>query len=645
MLFDYQKLSEGGLGYMRLMHFDLDSGTLHVRTYSPSLDDYDAGGDMAGKEDFTLAFSALGITPANKKLSTEELHINVYSDDIIGRQENVVSGEVASYTWADAPSGMVGWYAEVSDEYGGLTRSDVRYLTVNPGAGPIALAGSVSRGSDSAATVKFTPTQGGRYYYAVVEDGAPAPAIDTSADGTACDAAEQTITLSDLTAGAKDIYIIIKNAEGIVGAAVKIDIPAYSGGADTGSGGKTGTGTLPSVDTSSSGNTTTTSKTIAGSADSSGKVTAVLDSKTVSALTDGAKAAEKAGKKAVVKVKLTLGAAAVSAEVSIPGGSFSALAADTNADLTIDAGIGSVTFDAVAVDAISAAAGSGDLKVSVAKADAAILLEQARAQLGDRPVYNFALTAGDTRLSGFGGGSACISVPYTLKASEDPNAVIVYYVSDAGALQTVRGKYNAGTGMVEFKTTHFSSYAVGYNRVAFSDVGAAAWYHDAVTFIAARGITTGTGAGVFSPDATLTRGQFIVMLMRAYDISPDVNPADNFSDAGNTYYTGYLAAAKRLGISAGVGGNLFAPDSEITRQEMFTLLYRALEALGELHEETEDKAMADFKDAGETADYAQAAVAALVRSGIVSGNDGALNPNGVSVRAEMAQLLYKLLSA
>jgi hypothetical protein len=55
------------------------------------------------------------------------------------------------------------------------------------------------------------------------------------------------------------------------------------------------------------------------------------------------------------------------------------------------------------------------------------------------------------------------------------------------------------------------------------------------------------------------------MLIRAYGISPDDNPADNFVDAGNTYYTGYLAAAKRLGITKGIGDNQFAPEQAITR--------------------------------------------------------------------------------
>ena len=61
------------------------------------------------------------------------------------------------------------------------------------------------------------------------------------------------------------------------------------------------------------------------------------------------------------------------------------------------------------------------------------------------------------------------------------------------------------------------------------------------------------------------------MLMRAYGIEADGDGTDNFDDAGDTYYTGYLAAAKRLGISNGVGSNMFEPESEIARQDMFTL--------------------------------------------------------------------------
>jgi hypothetical protein len=164
-----------------------------------------------------------------------------------------------------------------------------------------------------------------------------------------------------------------------------------------------------------------------------------------------------------------------------------------------------------------------------------------------------------------------------------------------------------------------------------------------VSFIAARGITTGTGSGTFSPDLVLTRADFLVMLMKAYGIAPDTNPADNFSDAGSTYYTGYLAAAKRLGISAGVGNNLYAPGKEITRQEMFTLLYNALKALNKLPAADSGKTLENFIDQGDVAIWATEAMTLLVKSGMVSGSDSKLDPTGGSTRAQMAQVLYNLL--
>jgi hypothetical protein len=196
---------------------------------------------------------------------------------------------------------------------------------------------------------------------------------------------------------------------------------------------------------------------------------------------------------------------------------------------------------------------------------------------------------------------------------------------------------------VLFTTNHFSKYAIGYNKINFTDVADSAWYVDAVTFLAARGITGGTMETTFSPDGTLTRGQFITLLMRAYDMAADENTANNFSDAGNTYYTGYLAAARRLDITSGVGDNKFAPEQAITRQEMFTLLYNALKALDKLPAGDSGKTLANFTDSDSVADWATEALTALAKSGIVAGSGGKLDPTVGSTRAQMAQVLYNLL--
>jgi hypothetical protein len=94
---------------------------------------------------------------------------------------------------------------------------------------PILAEVDVNRTSDTSCTVKFTSDEDGSYYYAVVEDGAGEPVITTSGLGTACTTGETTITDPDgLTAGAKDIYIIVIDAADNVSNALKIDIDAFA---------------------------------------------------------------------------------------------------------------------------------------------------------------------------------------------------------------------------------------------------------------------------------------------------------------------------------------------------------------------------------------------------------------------------------
>ncbi|HPA53539.1 MAG TPA: GLUG motif-containing protein [Bacillota bacterium] len=323
---------------------------------------------------------------------------------------------------------------------------------------------------------------------------------------------------------------------------------------------------------------------------------------------------------------------------------FDKLAADSDGSVAITTAFATLVFDGVAVDYISAGSDTGDVTIEIKKGNTTGLSDEDIEKLGDRPVYDFTVTVGNTQISELGGGCVTISIPCTLRDGENPNAVVVYYIDKSGKLLVVQGAYNEETGTVEFTAYHFSMYAVGYNLISFSDVAGNAWYYDPVTFCAAREITTGIGNGLFGPENTPTRGQFIVMLMRAYGIEADENASDNFSDAGNTYYTGYLAAAKRLSIAAGVGNNMYAPEKEITRQEMFTLLYNALKVIGQLPESDSGKTLSDFSDAEEIDTWAVTAMTLLVETGTISGSGERLTPKGTTTRAELAQVLYNLLS-
>lgn len=288
--------------------------------------------------------------------------------------------------------------------------------------------------------------------------------------------------------------------------------------------------------------------------------------------------------------------------------------------------------------------GNAEVAVTIRSVTPESLPAEVEEIIGDRPVVDVHISVGGKTISQFA-ADVEVSVPYTPKEGEDYNAIVVYYLNADGKPEIVKnGKYNPETGMVTFRTDHFSLYAVGYNEINFNDVSSDAWYKNAVVFIASRGITNGTGNNKYSPTAKLTRGEFIVLIMRAYDIAPDTDAKDNFSDAGNTYYTGYLAAAKRLGISAGVGNNLFAPGAEITRQEMFTLVYNALKVIGRLPSGKSGTTLEAFSDADKVASWAKAGMSYLVEAGTIRGSGNRLFPTDTTTRAEMAQVLFNLLS-
>jgi len=286
--------------------------------------------------------------------------------------------------------------------------------------------------------------------------------------------------------------------------------------------------------------------------------------------------------------------------------------------------------------------------INVGEGDQTGLTDAEKAVVGHRPIIRLILTM-DGRQTDWNNPDAPVTarIPYRPEKEErqNPEAIVVWYIDGSGEPACVpSGRYDAATGTVAFSTARFSDYAVGYNEINFADLRADAWYKNAVQFCAARGIATGDGHGLFGPEAPLTRSQFIVMLLRAYGIEPDEHPADNFADAGDTWYTGYLAAAKRLGISGGVNDNLFAPEREITRQELFTLLYRTLGLVHALPGGGTGDVPANYADAGDIAGYAGNAMRALVASGVVTGSAGKLDPLGTANRAQMAQVLYRLLA-
>jgi uncharacterized repeat protein (TIGR02543 family) len=319
---------------------------------------------------------------------------------------------------------------------------------------------------------------------------------------------------------------------------------------------------------------------------------------------------------------------------------------DVMGRLTVDTEAGSVTVPSNMLTGVSGISGSKAV-IAIGQGDKDNLPDAVKAAIGNRPLVQLTLSI-DGKQTDWSNSNApvTVSLPYTPTSKElaNPENIVVWYIDSSGKVVSVpNGRYDSATRTVTFTTTHFSNYAVAYNPVEFNDVPEDVWCRKAVCFIAAREISKGTGNGNYSPESNLTRGDFIVLMMRAYDMAPDENPVDNFSDAGDTYYTGYLAAAKRLGITSGVGENMFAPKKQITRQEMITLLHNALNLIGQPPQGSSDKTLMDFTDAAEVVPWAKDAMSDFVGSGVVYGSGGKLNPTSTTTRAEIAQVLYSLL--
>lgn len=109
---------------------------------------------------------------------------------------------------------------------------------------------------------------------------------------------------------------------------------------------------------------------------------------------------------------------------------------------------------------------------------------------------------------------------------------------------------------------------------SFSDVARDSYYYDAVQWAVAQGITAGTSADMFSPDAACTRGQTVTFLYR-YEKSPRVSGGNAFTDVpSDAYYTNAVQWAVNNGVTSGTSATTFSPNATCTRGQIVTFLYR-----------------------------------------------------------------------
>ncbi len=208
-------------------------------------------------------------------------------------------------------------------------------------------------------------------------------------------------------------------------------------------------------------------------------------------------------------------------------------------------------------------------------------------------------------------------------------------------MEVPSGKYDPVTGTVTFATTHFSNYAVTYVKKIFDDLESVEWARRPIEVLASKGILKGATDNEYYPSINITRAEFLYSLVRTLGV--DARAEGNFDDiSSDAYYCKEIAIAKKLGITSGTGNNKFSPDASVTRQDMMVLTERVLRMLNRLKAQASASELDTFADKALVADYAADSIAALVKEGLIVGNGGKVDPMGNTTRAEAAVFLYRI---
>lgn len=237
------------------------------------------------------------------------------------------------------------------------------------------------------------------------------------------------------------------------------------------------------------------------------------------------------------------------------------------------------------------------------------------------------------------GGTAELSLPYTLKSGETGERLTVYYLSDTGAAEKIPCTYDAAAKAVTFRTDHFSTFLVVHEySKPFTDITLGSWYYDGVNNALANGWFSGVSANAFAPDSSMTRAMLVTVLYRMSG-SPTVGGTSAFVDVSSgAWYAQAVAWAAENQLVAGYEDGTFRPDLAITRQQMAAILYRYHSWAG--NTPVPGGSLSAYRDTADVAPWALEAMSWANTSGLILGTGpNILTPNGTATRAQVAVIL------
>lgn len=301
-------------------------------------------------------------------------------------------------------------------------------------------------------------------------------------------------------------------------------------------------------------------------------------------------------------------------EVKIPANTVGNIGQETDADLTVSTPVADITLPNDGLGDLAAEGTTVEVKAE-----------------RDGNTVKIEVVAGAETVEKIGSGIT-VTVPLD-NCTSGTVAVIVH----ADGTREVVPKSVAVDGSVTIPLDGSATIELVDNSKDFNDVPADAWSADAVDFVSARGLFSGTGDGNFSPEMPMSRGM-IVTVLHNLESNPASTYTGSFADvADGAWYAEGAKWAAENGIATGLPDGSFGANENISREEFAVMLWRyagSPKAEGTL----------DFVDAANSSAYAQEALLWAVENGVMSGKAGIyLDPKGEASRAEVAQMLRSFM--
>ena len=180
--------------------------------------------------------------------------------------------------------------------------------------------------------------------------------------------------------------------------------------------------------------------------------------------------------------------------------------------------------------------------------------------------------------------------------------------------------YDPATKLATFKVNHFSLYVVGTADTSkwtnpYSDVKETSWFYDAVRYVSANGMMQGTKDTAFSPNGKTTRAMIVTILWRMEN-EPKTAKEITFTDVKNgKYYHDAVAWASEKGIVGGYSAERFAPEDNITREQLAVILHNYAALKGYKPEASGD--LTTFSDSGKVHTWSKDAMSWANKEGLI----------------------------